>query len=315
MNALAIRQARAVIAHHSKSFALASRLLPPGVREEVWVLYQWCRRADDLIDLAPSPEAQVAAIKQLRMELDSVYARAPQEDPALAALQEVLLGHDIPREYPEELLKGLIMDMGGLRYEAMEDLLLYCYRVAGVVGLMMSHVMGVRDPVALRHAVHLGIAMQLTNICRDVREDWERGRLYIPDSVLARFGGGGLHTQFGAPLTHAHAGPLSAAVRFLLHEADRYYASADGGIPYLSWRCGVAVRAARLIYARIGAVIARQQYDVFAGRAYVRKRRKLALAVCAMGATARDSIRRESRRFQRAPLRRVVRFPVDVLPV
>ncbi|HWN69346.1 MAG TPA: squalene/phytoene synthase family protein, partial [Haliangium sp.] len=161
----AISLCRQTIAAHSRSFALASRVLPPRCRDEAAVVYTWCRRADDAVDLAP-PGKQAGALVRLGAELDGVYDGEAQEDIALAAFQEVVQRHRIPREYPAELLAGMDMDARGQRYDDMHTLLLYCYRVASTVGLMMSHVMGVTHDGALRHAAHLGMAMQLTNICR-----------------------------------------------------------------------------------------------------------------------------------------------------
>lgn len=240
--------ARSTIAHHSKSFALASALLGRRLRDETAVVYTWCRRADDAIDVHGRDVASLQA------ELDEVYAGTARE-PVLAALGEVVRARRIPRSYPDELLAGMAMDAEGTHYATLDELLVYCWRVAGVVGLMMSHVFGVADDAALVHAAHLGIAMQLTNICRDVAEDAARGRRYVPDELLAN----------GMP----------AAVRELLAVAERYYRSGDRGIPALPWRAALAVATARRVYSAIGDRIARTGYDITAGRAVVPTGRKL----------------------------------------
>ena len=188
---------RQVIAVHSKSFALASRLLPTDLRDHAAVVYAWCRHADDAVDLVPAAE-QPAALTRLREELDGVYAGEPQTDQVLGAFQQAIQLWGIPREYPEELLAGMQMDATDTTYDSMDRLLQYCFRVAGTVGLMMCHVLGVQEEVAVRHAAHLGMAMQLTNICRDVAEDWERGRLYIPDPLLDECGAAGLRAGHSA---------------------------------------------------------------------------------------------------------------------
>jgi phytoene synthase len=140
---------------------------------------------------------------------------------------------------------------------------------------MMCHVMGVRRPEALTHAAHLGLAMQLTNIARDVAEDWSRGRLYLPDALLARHGAGGLHRQLGEPWpAHATTG-VAGAVGELLAIADGYYRSGAAGLSALSPRCALAVDAARLIYADIGRAVREQGCDPRAGRAFVSTPRKL----------------------------------------
>jgi phytoene synthase len=269
--------ARATIAHHSKSFALASRVLGARLRDPVAIVYTWCRRADDAVDLAATPDDAAAAVARLRVELDLAYA-GRAADPVLARF--AALG--IPRGYADALVDGLAMDAGGARYQTVDDLIAYAYRVAGVVGLMLCHVFGVRDERALVRAAHLGIAMQLTNVCRDVAEDWGRGRLYVPAALLP-----------GAPDLLAHAGrgpipdharaPLADAVRALLALADRYYASGDRGVPALPWRAGLAVRAARRVYAAIGRRLARQHHDVTAPRAIVPRAAKYLLVARAIG--------------------------------
>jgi len=264
----AVALARAAIAQHSKSFALAARLLPPRVREDAVVLYAYCRRVDDAID-GIGVAKQPGALAALRAELDDVYAGRSLGDPLLAAFQRVVHTRAIPRAYPEELLAGMHMDVAGTRYDTLDDLLHYCHRVAGSVGLMMCHVMGVRRPRALLHAAHLGIAMQLTNIARDVLEDWERGRLYLPDALLAAHGAGGLHAQLDAPLPGRAVPAVAATVRALLGRADRYYRSADAGMSELSLRCGLGVRAARLVYAQIGRLLHARGCDPRSGRAVV----------------------------------------------
>src|SRR4051812_35201095 len=149
-----------VLAKNSKSFALAARLLPPEVARNVVVLYAYCRRADDEVDLAPAAE-QPERLERLRAELGRVFAPAGPDDPALASFQQVVRECEIPRVYLDELLHGMQMDVERVAYRNVPELALYAHRVAGVVGLMMCHVMGVRDPRALEHAAHLGIAMQL----------------------------------------------------------------------------------------------------------------------------------------------------------
>lgn len=304
---LAVTTSRAIIAHHSKSFALASKLLPPEGRDEASIVYAFCRRADDAVDLVPEKE-QARAVASLRRELDGIYAGEAPSDPILAAFQDVVRRRNIPREYPEELLAGMEMDAAGTVYESYATLLSYCYRVAGTVGLMMSHVMGVRRAEALRHAAHLGMAMQLTNICRDVGEDWGRGRLYLPRDLLAAAGAPDLRSFLGEPLPKSARRSIALVTSELLRRAASLYASGDEGIPYLSWRSAIAVRTARLVYADIGRVVLAQNADPFAPRAVVGKGRKLMLAVRALFET------RVPPPFEPARLERSVGF-CDVVPV
>jgi len=181
-------------------------------------------------------------------------------------------------------------------------------RVA-VIGLMMCHVMGVSHPGALRHAVHLGLAMQLTNVCRDVREDWQRGRLYLPDALLQRHGAGGLGADRGRPFPDAAVGACRQVVAELLGIAEGYYRSSDAGLAHLSWRCALGVDAARRIYSAIGEPIARRGHDVRAPRAVVPMARKLWLCARAAGAALARGLLHPARRFEPVPLHAVQHGP------
>jgi 15-cis-phytoene synthase len=281
----AVEQAREVLAAKSKSFALAGRMLGGEARDRAAVVYAFCRRADDAIDLAPAGQ-HAGAVTRLRDELDCVYAGRATGDAVVDAFGEVARACRIPREYPAELIAGLEMDAAGTRYASLAALGHYCYRVAGTVGLMMCHVLGLRHDRALPRAVHLGIAMQLTNICRDVGEDWELGRLYLPADMLAEEGAGDLASALGGPFPAAAQRPVARVVRRLLAEADCYYASADRGMLDLPPRAAFAIRVARLVYAAIGDQLAAQGYDPLVGRAVVPARKKLVLAALAAAGEA-----------------------------
>ncbi|HEY5282067.1 MAG TPA: squalene/phytoene synthase family protein, partial [Polyangia bacterium] len=177
------REAQAVLGQGSKSFALAGLLLGKRSREDAAVLYAWCRQADDRVDEARPGEME-RNLGALGRELDDVFAgsvRAPLD----LALYELVVRRRVPKPYLQALLDGFAMDARGASYGTLEDLDLYAYRVAGVVGLMMCHVLGVRDVRCMKAAAHLGMAMQLTNIARDVAEDFARGRQYLPTALLA----------------------------------------------------------------------------------------------------------------------------------
>jgi phytoene synthase len=267
--------AQRILRRHARSFSWAARLMPARPRAHATLLYAWCRRCDDAVDLAGDPEAARGALQRLRAELDAVCGHGPLADPVLDGLREVLLRNRIPRIYADELLDGMGMDIGRVRYTDLAALAVYCYRVAGTVGIMMAHIMGARDGAALRHATDLGIAMQLTNICRDVAEDERRDRVYLPAQLL------------GTDVPPTQAGPRTAvAVAALLRLAERYYRSGDEGLSALPAASAAAVRAARLIYAEIGAVIARRQFDVCRGRAVVSPWRKLWLVLRALAEEA-----------------------------
>jgi phytoene synthase len=295
--------AREVIAHHSKSFALAAQLLPASLRTDAAVIYSWCRRVDDAIDLAPNTEAALAALQQERCALDDVYSERAIGDRLLAAFQAVVKKWNIPRRLPEELLAGMQMDVDGQWYLTLGELQLYSYRVAGTVGMMMTCAMGVSEPWALKHASHLGIAMQITNICRDVAEDWARGRLYLPSVFLQRVGMEDLPFRMGSPLQADDGKRLARVVESLLDIADAYYRSADRGLRMLSWRCALSIRTARWVYSDIGRALARRKYDVLQGRAVVSLPRKLWLLLRAVGRAVLESPWRLFHPFRRCTLR------------
>ena len=258
---------RAWIRRHSKSFFLSSLLLPKHVREGSWALYAFCRRADDAVDEGAGGEAALQRVDGLRRRLDAVYTdgAGAQENPIDRAFATLVEQYRIPRALPEALLAGMEMDARGVTYERWDELIGYCFRVASTVGLMMTRVMGCADDVAWLRAADLGVAMQLTNIARDVGEDARRGRVYLPASLLAEAG-----TDAQAVLsTGAATAPIRAAVRTLLARADAHYRAADLGVPLLPRSCRFAIASSRLIYSRIGAAIAKNDYDSVTQRAYV----------------------------------------------
>jgi phytoene synthase len=302
------------LALHSKSFALAGKLLPPEARRDAAVLYTYCRMVDDAVDLA-EPAEQPEALAELVRALGSVYRSEPQSDVRLQAFQELTARRNLPQEYPEELLAGMAMDTQGAVYQTLDELLLYCHRVAGVVGLMMCHVLGVSEGRALRNAAHLGIAMQLTNICRDVAEDWQRGRLYLPLALLREAGFGAPSLVRSTTLPEPARPAIRAVTRHLLSEAEHFYRSGDAGMPALPWRAAFSVRAARYIYAAIGGHILRLDHDPFSMRAVVPLSQKLLLVVKAALRTLAELPYRSLRSRQRAQLTSVLRFPDDILPL
>lgn len=304
----AVALARGSMSLHGKSFALAARLFPQDLHDDAALVYAWCRRADDTIDLAP-PERQPALAEALVHELRGLYDGEAQRDPVLAAFQSLVARRGIPREYPEELLAGMADDARGPRIDDDAALLQYCFRVASTVGLMMCHVMGVRDAAALENAAHLGMAMQLTNICRDVSEDWSRGRLYLPGDRLARAGASDPRRGLGGEFPADLRAPAARVTLELLDLADGLYASGDRGIPALSLRAGVAVRAARLVYSDIGRVLRARGGDPLGPRAVVGTARRLWLVARAVG----SSLGELGRGFAPAPLSSTLSF-ADVLP-
>jgi phytoene synthase len=269
---------RQLLADGSKSFFAASLLLPPRVRAPATALYAFCRVADDVVDREGGP----AALARLTERLDRAYAGRPLDHPVDRAFAATVDHFALPRALPEALLDGFAWDEAGRRYETLADLEAYGVRVAGSVGAMMAVLMGVRDAAALARATDLGVAMQLTNIARDVGEDARSGRLYLPLAWLAE---AGIEADrfLAAP---RHSAALAGVVARLVAAADTLYARADAGIAALPRDCRPAIRAARLIYAEIGREVVRAGCDSVGRRAVVSKSRKLALAARAAGAVA-----------------------------
>ncbi len=252
----------------SRSFFVASRLLPREVREAATALYAFCRAADDAVDRGGHGTAVVV----LRGRLDAVYGGSP-EGAVDRALAVVVAHGGVPRSLLEQLLEGFVWDVEGRRYEELGGVVDYAMRVAGSVGVMMALIMGVRAPPALGAAADLGCAMQLTNIARDVGEDARAGRLYLP---LAWLREQSIEPEdwLAAPV---FTDALGAVVRRLLDEAARLYARAEPGIAFLPARCRPAIRAAAGLYEAIGAAVARRGYDSVSARASVSFGRKLRL--------------------------------------
>jgi phytoene synthase len=277
---------RALLRHGSKSFFAASLLLPARVRAPASALYAFCRVADDEIDGGGS----AAALARLQRRLDDAYAGRPQDNAVDRAFAATARRFALPKALPEALLDGFAWDLDGRVYETQADLEAYCVRVAGTVGVMMSVLMGRRDAEALARAADLGIAMQLTNIARDVGEDAANGRLYLPREWLRAEG-----LDPNSFLARPEVSPgFRAVMRRLLALSDFYYARARGGIAMLPVDCRPAIHAARLIYGEIGRQVADAGHDSIARRAVTSRARKLALLARAVGATAIGSIGHEA---------------------
>ncbi|MBM4246241.1 MAG: phytoene/squalene synthase family protein, partial [Deltaproteobacteria bacterium] len=239
---------REVIRVHSRSFHAASKLLPSDVRDAAVATYAFCRGADDDVDDAGSPDAARTRHARTRQRLDRLYAGDAMDTPVGRAFAWVVRGRGIPRAEPEALLDGMAQDLERVvRVADEEALLLYCYRAAGVVGRMMSRIMGRADDAALRRAVDLGIAMQLTNIARDVGEDAARDRVYLPGTWLAAES-----SSFDEVLSRRAAPGVRAATLRVLARAEDYYASGIGGIALLPRGCRPSILSAALLYRAIG---------------------------------------------------------------
>jgi phytoene synthase len=263
----------------SRSFYVASHLLPRQVRESAIALYAFCRVADDVIDREIGGGAGLA---WLRERLVLIYAGRPLALPADRAFARVVERFAMPRALPEALLEGFAWDAEGRRYPDLSAVRSYAVRVAGTVGAMMAVLMGVRDAPRQARAIDLGVAMQLFNIARDVGEDARAGRLYLPTQWLEQVGID--PDAFLARPRHTEA--LGQVIRRLLDAAEDHALRARAGVGNLPLSCRLGIGAASLLYAEIGAEVVRRGLDAISGRAVVSGRRKAAIMARSLAGTA-----------------------------
>ncbi|WP_237680848.1 15-cis-phytoene synthase CrtB [[Erwinia] mediterraneensis] len=270
----------------SKSFATAAKLFDARTRRSTLMLYAWCRHCDDVIDgqtlgfADPVAAGDSAEARLLRLQTLTRRACAGESmsEPAFIAFQQVAQRHAIPQQQAFDHLEGFAMDVRDEHYETLEDTLRYCYHVAGVVGLMMARVMGVRDEAVLDRACDLGLAFQLTNIARDIVEDARVGRCYLPARWLAEAGLN--RNNFADP---AHRAALSRVAARLVAAAEPYYASARAGISHLPLRSAWAIATARGVYRAIGMKVSHAGEHAWDRRQGTSRAEKLTLLLSGAG--------------------------------
>ncbi|HCI78136.1 MAG TPA: squalene synthase [Ktedonobacter sp.] len=276
---------RQVTRKASKTFYWGSIFLPQPKRQAIWAVYALCRVVDDIVDEIESTHtprvghlvgslAPQRALDDWRNALQRLYQRGGcGDDPIQLAWSDMLSHYPIPLSPLMELLDGVEMDMMTNRYQNFDELYLYCYRVAGTVGLLTSSIFGYEDELALQHAVDLGVAMQLINILRDIGEDAQRNRIYLPLDEMKRFG----YSEDDLMQGKINE-PFRELVRFQMVRADSYYQRSQPGIQLLSADCRLAVRLSGTLYRLILDRIHLNNYNVFTKRASVPLKTKLATA-------------------------------------
>jgi phytoene synthase len=271
---------RALTRYHAKTFYLSTRFLPNEKQRSIFSIYSLCRYMDDLIDesfdLNKNRSIQEKDLSTIiltfKTKLNVAYDSGIGDSPILTAFADTLKNYHIPKEYPLELLEGVCMDLNKNRYETFEELYTYSYKVASIVGLMTSEVFGYDDVDAKKHAIDLGIAMQLTNILRDVGEDLHRNRIYLPKEDLERF-----KISENDLFENTLDDRFTALMQFQIERARGYYDSADKGIPLLEADSRLPVYLARHNYSRILDRIEDNKYQVFTQRAHLSTSEKLAI--------------------------------------
>ena len=273
-NRVAFEYARRITAYYSKSFYFSARMLPKEKRWATYALYGFCRHCDNLID-TPRQRTETEIVREIQLlteELQVAYNTGESQHPIIRAFILVAKAYGIPIEYPLDLLKGVAMDVQKTRYKTFDELSLFCYRVAAVVGLMMTYVLGYKDKRAFGYAKQLGIGMQLTNILRDIKEDKDMGRIYLPQKDLARFG-----VSEQDILEEKLTPQLKELMKFQVESADRYYAEAMPGISLLETESQYAIYSAAKIYRGILRKIEDHNYNPFLTRVFVPATQKIGI--------------------------------------
>lgn len=263
-----------VIKEYAKSFYFAASFLPREKREGAHAVYNFCRHADNIVDKPRerSIDEIIGELNRLREELDLSYKYGESEHPSLMAFAHYAKKYSIPKEYAHDLLNGVEMDLTLKRYETFDELYTFCYRVASVVGLMMSYILGFKEDKALIHAEKMGIAMQLTNILRDVKEDKYMGRIYLPLAELRER----KISEFN--IINENSTPeLIDYMKFNVDRAKKYYSEGDEGIHLLHKDARFAIHTASRIYGKILDIITERNYNPFDERAFVPKSQKFGI--------------------------------------
>jgi phytoene synthase len=280
---------RQITKKHAKSFYFSARFLKKEKRQPIYALYALCRLVDDEVDAIEvgSEREAISAVENWKRKLDEIYQNAEcgariadfhneqrttnnEQAKVLLAWREMLKKYRIRQELPLELMRGVVQDTHVKRYESWRELYVYCFRVASTVGLMSSEIFGYEKPETLEYAEALGIAMQLTNILRDIQEDAAMNRIYLPQEDLRTF-----NVSEEQILAGRVDDSFIALMRFEIERARRYYRRAELGIPLLEKDARFCVLLAARIYAAILNEIERQNYDVFAARAHTTKFQKI----------------------------------------
>jgi 15-cis-phytoene synthase len=270
-----------VTREHAKSFYFSAKFLPKAKQPPIYALYALCRHVDDEVDEAEvhSEVAAIKAVERWQDKLESVYrgqqsavsSQQKEQSQVLLAWSDLLKNYKIPQKLPLELMKGVLMDTHTNRYETFDELYVYCYRVASVVGLMSSEIFGYEGgQTTLDYAEALGIAMQLTNILRDVKEDAAMNRIYLPKEDLRHF-----NISEEDIFANKFDDNFIKMMKFQISRARDYYAKAEKGIPFLSKDTRFCVLLAARIYGRILDKIEQQNYNVFKSRVHTTKAQKI----------------------------------------
>jgi len=256
-------EAKAITGHNAKTFYLSSRFLPKPKRYAAYVIYAVCRLSDDAVDINISSPAQ--SLSRIKENIAMVYSEEFLTHQLLLALRKTVKEYDIPKEHFDEFIAGMQMDLSKKRYKNFAELYNYSYRAAGVIGLIMLEIFDQHNEAAKDYAVALGIAMQLTNIIRDIKEDYLRGRIYLPLDEMEKFGV--CETDISRGIMNEN---LKGLLEFNARRAKEYYTECEKGIKMIrDARCRFVVRAMKEMYETLLDEMGKKHYNVFSKRARV----------------------------------------------
>ena len=263
------QESREITRREAKNFYYAFLTLPQERRRAIYVAYAFCRYCDDAVDTAESVDQKMATLESLHASLNDAYT-GRTSDPLFLALADVADRHDIPEEYFKQVIHGVESDLTKVRYQDFEELRTYCYQVASVVGLICLQIFGYKDDSAREHAIDLGLAMQLTNIARDIQEDLGLGRIYLPQDEIARFG----YSEEALEAGIVNESFIDL-MRFQAQRARGYFDSGFKLLPYLSPRSRACPAVMGQLYSKVLQRIEEAEFDVFQHRISLSKTEKL----------------------------------------
>lgn len=266
------QEAKAITKKFARTFYLASLFLPKNKKYASYAVYALCRLSDETVDNSTHPDP-AATLQKLELQIAAAYAEEKIDPPLLAAFRYTVNTYRIPKEYFDTLIKGMRMDLELKRYANFPALYEYCYRVAGVVGQIMLKIFGYQDKRIEAYAVKLGIAMQLTNILRDINEDLIRGRIYLPQDEMLTFG-----VSEQQLFLNQNNETFKNLLRFQIQRCQNFYRESLPGIKFInSCRDKFVVLAMQGIYSGILKTIQENNYDIFTKRCSVNKTRKITI--------------------------------------
>jgi len=263
------REAKKITKKFAKTFYLSSYFLPKDKKHASYAVYAICRLSDESVD--EISYKQKDSLKKIEQNISTAYSQAKINEPLLIAFRDTIENYKIPKEYFDKLIEGMRMDLEIKKYSNFSELKEYCYKVAGVIGLIMLKIFGYKDKIAEDYAIKLGIAMQLTNILRDISEDFARGRIYLPQEEMLRFDVS--EDQLAAGQNNT---AFKNLICFQIERCRKLYNECLPGVKLINNQsCRFVVLAMKEIYAGILDSIIKNRYDVFTKRPYVSKLKKI----------------------------------------